>query len=242
MLEWLEWARGPVFRACFIIMLLGLLRVVILNGVTLYLMIRQAKKNKREIKYGDLVRETLTWLFPVKKAAEQRIIFSLTSIIFHLAIIITPLFLSAHILLWERGLGLSRFALNARVALNAQVADYLTLLAIVAGLAIFVQRVGAEASRGLSRFQDYFLPLLIIIPFFSGYLAMHPALNPFSYNGIMFVHVMSGNLIFLLIPFSKISHVALFPMTQLMSALGWYLNPDSGRNVMLTLGKENEPI
>jgi len=58
----------------------------------------------------------------------------------------------------------------------------------------------------------------------------------------MFVHVMSGNLILFLFPFTKMSHVALFPGTQLIADLGWHLEPRAGQQVALILGKENEPI
>jgi len=81
-----------------------------------------------------------------------------------------------------------------------------------------------------------------MIPFTTGYLAMHPALNPFDYNATMLVHVMSGNLILVLLPFSKLSHAVLFPTTQLLSEMAWHLAPGSGENVALTLGKEHEPI
>jgi hypothetical protein len=71
---------------------------------------------------------------------------------------------------------------------------------------------------------------------------MHPAINPFGYDGTMFVHVMSGNLLFVVMPFTKVSHVALFPATQLVSEIGWHLQPGAGREVALALGKEDEPI
>ena len=83
---------------------------------------------------------------------------------------------------------------------------------------------------------------LIIVPLASGYLAMHPSLNPFDYTLTMFGHVMSANLLILTIPFTKISHVALFLGTQLISELGWHLVPGAGQKVAVTLGKENEPI
>jgi nitrate reductase gamma subunit len=102
--------------------------------------------------------------------------------------------------------------------------------------------VGSSASRAISRAQDYFLPALILVPFVTGYLGMHPNINPFGYNGTMLVHVMSANLIFLLIPFTKMSHVVLFPGTQLISEMGWHLKPGGGQQVAIALGKENEPI
>ena len=45
-----------------------------------------------------------------------------------------------------------------------------------------------------------------------------------------------------MIPFTKMSHVALFPATQLISDLGWHLKPGAGQQVAIALGKENEPI
>ena len=234
--QWLEWARGPVFRACFVIMLLGLARVVVLNTVSIASLVYASKKNGRTVPWGPVLTATLQWIFPVKKGLEARAVFSATSMLFHVCIIVTPIFLGAHILLWERGLGFSW------PAISNLAADYLALLAILTGVALLAQRVGAPASRAISRAQDYFLPLLIIVPFFTGYLAMHPSLNPFGYNGTMFVHVMSANLIFLLIPFTKMSHVVLFPGTQLISEMGWHLKPGAGEQVAIALGKENESI
>jgi nitrate reductase gamma subunit len=234
--QWLEWARGPVFRACFAVMLLGLGRALLLNTVSIASLVYQSRKNGRAVAWGPVVNATLQWMFPVKKGFEARAVFSATSMLFHICIILTPIFLGAHILLWERGVGISW------PAIGNVAADYLTLLAILTGVALLAQRVGARASRAISRPQDYFLPLLIIVPFASGYLAMHPHLNPFGYNGTMLVHVMSANLILLLIPFTKMSHVVLFPGTQLISEMGWHLRPGAGQQVAVALGKENKPI
>lgn len=234
--QWLEWARGPIFRACFAVMLLGLARVLVLNTASIASLVYRTRKNGREVPWGTILRATLQWTFPVKKGFEARAVFSATSMLFHICIIITPIFLEAHILLWERGLGISW------PAISNVAADYLTLLAVVTGVALLVQRVGARASRAISRPQDYFLPLLLITPFASGYLAMHPHLNPFGYDGSMLVHVMSANLIFVLIPFTKMSHVVLFPGTQLISEMGWHLRPGAGQRVAVALGRENEPI
>ena len=233
---WLEWARGPLFRASLVIMLLGLFRVVFLNTLSLVTLIAKARRNQREVRYRAVLVATLKWMLPFKKAVERRWFFSLTSLVFHVAIIVTPLFLGAHILLWDRGLGLSW------PAIGNPAADFLTLLAIGTGLALFVERVGARAARAISRPQDYFWPLLITIPFVSGYLAMHPAINPFGYQATMLVHVLSGDLILILIPFSKLSHIGLFPAAQLVSELGWFLEPESGQRVMTALNKEEEPI
>ena len=139
-------------------------------------------------------------------------------------------------MLWERGLGVGWLTLNQGWA------DILTIVAIATSLILFVRRVSTKLTRTLSRPQDYALPLLIAAPFITGYLAMHPAVNPFSYNPTMLVHVLTSNLILILIPFSKLSHAALFPATQLISEMGWHLVPGGGSGVVMALGKEGEAV
>jgi len=120
--------------------------------------------------------------------------------------------------------------------------DTLTLITITTTIALMIGRIGNHNSRALSRLQDYLLPPLILVPFVTGYLAMHPWINPFNYDWVMFFHVMSANLIFVLIPFTKLSHCVLLPTTQLVSEVGWHFPADSGEAVAHALHKEGEPI
>lgn len=230
---WLEWARGPVFRLAIALMFLGILRLMLLNVMNVVNLVKHARD--KSVPWRMIIRETSKWLVPNKKARSQ-FFFTAVSFLFHVAIISTPVFLGAHIMLWERGVGVGW------PSLSQEAADYLTLLAILTALLLFAKRATARMTRAMSRVQDYLLPLLISVPFVSGYLAMHPPVNPFDYHATMFVHVMSGNLILILVPFSKLSHMVLFPTTQLVSEMAWHLDPDSGRNVAITLGKEQEAI
>jgi nitrate reductase gamma subunit len=230
----LEWARGPGFRFAFGLMLLGVIRLLVLNTIHIIEIIRHAQD--RDIPGRLIVGDALRWLFPLNRVGRARIPFALASILFHLSIIVVPIFRGAHILLWERGVGL------AWPAIPQSWADYLTLAAIATAIVLLARRAFVPLTRSLSRVQDYVLPLVIAVPFASGYLAMHPGVNPFDYNATMLVHVMSGNLIFILIPFSKLSHLVLFPSSQVISEMGWHLVPDSGRRVALELGKEGEPV
>ncbi len=233
MAELLEWARGPGFRFSIALMILGLLRLIALNTVNIVNVVSRARD--KNIPWGTVLRDTGRWFFPYKKIRPQ-VVFTMTSILFHIAVIVTPIFLAAHVMLWERGTGI------AWATIPQKIADYLTLLAIATAAILFYKRISARATRALSRTQDYLIPLLIMIPFASGYLAMHPSINPFAYDATMFVHVMSGNIVLVLLPFSKLSHAVLFPTTQLVSEMAWHLVPNSGENVALTLGKENKPI
>ena len=232
--QWLEWARGPVFRFAFAVMLLGLLRLVVLNIIELISLSLRARDKR--VPFKTVIRDTVKWLFPFNRVSTDQLFFTAVSFLFHICIIVVPIFLGAHIMLWERGLGIGWLTLNQGWA------DLLTIVAIATSLILFVRRVSTKLTRTLSRPQDYALPLLIAAPFITGYLAMHPAVNPFSYNPTMLVHVLTSNLILILIPFSKLSHAALFPATQLISEMGWHLVPGGGSGVVMALGKEGEAV
>lgn len=230
---WLEWARGPAFRFSIVFMMLGLIRHVILTVYEVCRAMRRA--GDKSLPAGKILSATIKWLFPVQ-VIKNRLMFSLTSIVFHIAIIIVPLFLAGHIALWRRGLGISW------PAIPSSVADVLSIVAVLSALALVLQRLSATATRSLSRPQDYILPLIVALPFATGLMVMHPAANPFSFNLMMFLHVMSGNLIFVLIPLTKLTHVVLVPSVQLVSEVGWHWPPDAGSRVGLALGKEGKPI
>ena len=241
--SWLEWARGPAFLFAFVFMLLGLARHV---ALTLWEVARAMHRaGDKTLPYWQILVTTLKWLFPAEKLKDRPIL-GLTSVSFHIAILIVPIFLGGHIALWVRGLRISWPAepnqLISWLAIPNQLADVLTIIAIITAVALVIQRAAAGPTRALSRFQDYVIPLIVAVPFASGFLAMHPSVNPFSYEATLFVHVMSANVLFVLIPITKLSHVALLPSVQLASEVAWHWPPDAGSKLAVTLGKENEPI
>ena len=120
--EWLEWARGPVFRFAFLFMVLGMFRLMALNLLSLRSVARRA--GNKEIPVARVLRSTVQWLLPHGGAVSRDPVFTMASVLFHIAMIITPVFLGAHILLWQRGLGVSW------PALSQPLADTLTLVGV----------------------------------------------------------------------------------------------------------------
>ena len=230
---WLGFARGPAFIFAFSFMILGLIRHLVLTVWEIVRAMRRAGDKK--LPYRQICIDTAKWLLPVAKVKNE-LLFSLTSVLFHIAILIVPIFLVGHIALWARQIGISW------PALPNSVADVLTILAVATAVALVIQRATARATRTLSRFQDYALPLVIAVPFATGFLVMHPTINPFAFQATLFVHVMSANVVFVLIPITKLSHAILIPGTQLVSEVAWHWPPDAGSKLAVTLGKENEPI
>lgn len=230
---WLEWARGPIFRAAFVFMILGLIRHAVLTALEIRRAVRRA--GDKNIPWSALVKTTVNWLFPIHKARD-RALYSATTVPFHVAVIVTPIFLAGHIALWKSGTGL------AWPAIPNALADILTIVVIVTAIALVIERAASRDTRSLSRFSDYAIPLLIAVPFASGFLVMHPAINPFAFEATMFVHVMSANLIFVLIPVTKLSHCVLLPTTQVIAEVAWHFPPHAGSEAGAVLGKENEPV
>jgi nitrate reductase gamma subunit len=230
---WLRWAMGPLFWTALIFMIFGLLRhlaLTVWEGAMAY-----RRAGDKDIPFRKLLGTTLRWLVPLDRLG-NRWLFSITTLLFHVGVILVPLFLAGHIELWRRGVGLSWPALPNGLATT------LTWVVIVTALAVVVQRIAAKDSRALSRFQDYALPLFIAVPFLSGFLVMHPAWNPFSRDPTLLVHVMSANLLMFMVPLTKLSHMILLPFAQFVSELAWHFPPDAGSRVAVTLGKEEEPI
>jgi hypothetical protein len=144
---WLEFGRGPLFRFCFALMVFGLLRILVLTAVSMTEAYQRSPD--KIVPWTDLTRKTLSWLVPFGSIWKRRPIYSSVSILFHVGLISVPLFLAAHVLLWESSLGF------ASPAVPQPVANWLTVLTIVTGLGLFAGRVFHGGSRSLSRRQDY---------------------------------------------------------------------------------------
>ena len=191
----------------------------------------------KDIPYRDAAARVFYWLLPAnRRVLATRPLYSLISIVFHIAIIITPIFLAAHVRLWERGVGLHWWTLPGGWA------DALTWTAMAGAMALLVMRLATLTSRRLTRFQDVSLLLLIALVALTGYLASHPEGVPITYQTLMLLHVMGGNLLMVSIPVTKLAHAVLLPTTQVASEVAWHFPPEYGEEVVLALGRDGEPI
>ena len=233
MQAWIEFGRGPLFRLCFALMLLGLARIVVL---TIIGMVEAYRRNEdRIVNWKELINKTFAWLFPITRLLRKRPVYSLISFLFHIGLILVPLFLAAHVLLWEKSVGFAWFAIPQSLA------DYLTPIVIIGGLILFLMRALYGPARAISRKQDYVWPLLIIVPFLTGYICVNSAVSPAVYRWMMLIHIFSANLIMVMIPFTKIAHCILIPFSQLVTAIGWKFPKGAGDKVIETLGFKDRP-
>ena len=230
----LDFAKGPLFRLTFALMALGLARILILEiwgVVNAYL-----KAGDKTIPWGLTITRTIEWLISVKRVFNKRPFYSLFSILFHVGLIFVPIFLFAHVELWKGELGFGWFTLSKSWA------DLLTLTTIGFGLAIFIGRVGSRNARFLSRKQDYLWPLALVVPFATGYVCSNMTVSPAAYQFFMLVHVLSSELIFVLIPFTKITHCIIMPFSQFVMTIAWKFPARVDDDVCTTLGKKGAPV
>lgn len=227
----LAFARGPLFIATFTLMALGLMRLVFIE---LTEMSRAwSGMRDRNLPWSQNLKAFINWMVPVKMIPRMRPVFSAVSFLFHLGLIIVPIFLAEHIRLWERGTGLSW------PAIGRGLADFLTLLTMAACLVLLAIRIFHRPTRALSGFWDYALLVIIFIPFASGYAMVHPQWLFTSFSAMMLIHVLSAQLVFVLMPFTKLSHVVLFPFSRLSSDFFWRFPADGPDRVAQALHGEN---
>jgi hypothetical protein len=58
---------------------------------------------------------------------------------------------------------------------------------------------------------------------------------------MMLIHVYTGNLIMAMIPFTKIAHCILLPLSQLTTAIAWKFPVGAGDRIAATLGYADRP-
>jgi len=230
----LEFSRGPLFRLTFAIMVLGLIRILALDLLEMYKAYRRA--GDKTMQWGTLTVKALGWLFPVKKLFKNRPVYSIFSFLFHIGLLLVPIFLLAHVRLWQDDIGVPWLTLSYGWSYG------LTLLTIVTGVALLVGRAISKSSSFISRKQDFLWPIILLIPFITGFACAHMGVGPKAYQFFMLVHILSGELIFILIPFTKIAHCVLMPVSQFVAAIAWKFPPDTDEKVCVTLNKKGEPV
>lgn len=231
---WLTLATGPIARFVFLILFLGLLRLVILSVWGMVSAYRNA--GDRNIPFKRILVDTLSWLFPVKHIQRHRRLFSYASFGFHVGLLISSLFLANHLDLLQANLGV------AWPAITKPVLNLLTLVTIACGFVLLFYRIYVLSSRKLSNAMDYLLLVFILNIFVSGFVAGQ-AWNPIPYEGLMFFHVLNGLLLLALIPFTKIAHCVLYPLIRLGTELAWRFTQRGGSETIQTLyGPEGRKI
>ena len=231
MQTWIDFAKGPLFAVTFTFMVVGLGRHIVLQTLQLRRCVKRLAIQK--IAVGKNIKEMARWMIPVGRVHSSQPLLTVMSVLLHMGLLLVPLFLADHIAMWYAALGV-RWP-----GLPPLVADGLTLMAIVAATILFGWRLLEAGARNLISASDYCLLATLVVSFGSGFMAMHPAVNPLAYNMMLLIHVLSAELVFVLIPTTKLAHCVLFPFLRFSSDIFWRMPSGAGEKVARELhGKD----
>lgn len=131
--------------------------------------------------------------------------FTLLVFVFHIGLLVTPVFLLGHNLLLQERWGVRL------PALPEALADGLTVAMLLAALFILLRRIALPEVRILTKVYDIVLIVIAVAPFFTGFLAYHQV-GPYRFWLIS--HIVCGEIMLMAVPLTKLSHFLLFFLSR----------------------------
>jgi len=119
--------------------------------------------------------------------------------------VLVPLFLLGHTLILQAAIGVSP------PSLPGTLADILSWAALVGLAMLTLRRIALPEVRILTSGQDYLILALSAAPFVTGLLARH---HVGDYSLVLVLHILCGELLLILAPFTKLAHIVLFFMSR----------------------------
>jgi len=193
-----DFAAGPLFAVSFSVFALGsawrVLRFVLLAR-------RADPAALRGFRPAWAIKSILHWLLPANITARENPLMTVAGFAFHIALLAVALFFSAHVILWDQAWNLSWRTLPD------EAADWLTYLFLAAAAFLIWRRLALPHVRALTTASDWLVLALTVLPMLTGLMAFR---QWGDYDLIITLHVLSGNLMLLAVPFTKLSHAVLF--------------------------------
>lgn len=135
-------------------------------------------------------------IVPLHSLARRRPVYFVMRLLFHVSLIVVPVWYSGHIALWEAS------ALEwSWPAIPDDVADYMSLGVIVLLVYFLLRRIGNQDLRSQSSFSDYLLLFITGFPFLTGYLLTHGTADNVWLIGdhMEILHIVSGEVMLITI-------------------------------------------
>jgi nitrate reductase gamma subunit len=216
--ELLLWVRGPALQIATVIFVLGV-------AVRIIEILMLGRKKNLAVARGSAVagglRTIVTRSIPDRGTLQRSTFNVVAGYIFHTGFFVVLLFFAPHILLFHEVLGLNW------PALPTPVIDATAVVTIIALLAVLVHRLRHPVMRFLSRFQDYLVWLVTILPLVTGYLAFH-RVGVAPPPALIAIHILSVELLMVVFPFTKLIHaVTLFMARYYNGAIAGYKGVNS---------------
>ncbi len=197
-----NFVSGPLVWIAFILFFGGLIYQFVR-------MVTKAKKDKVVYPYMSWkysFRSLLHWVVPfASKNMRMRYEMTIVAFLFHICLVLVPIFLTAHVVMFTAGWGLSW------TMLSAGWADAMTITVILAGVFFLVRRLMMPEVRYVTSAWDYLILALVLAPVVTGFIAR---MQWFHYETMLVIHIILGCAWLIAIPFTKLSHMLFFPFTR----------------------------
>jgi len=209
-----EFVSGPLVWIAFIIFIGGSL-------YKLVYMLSGAKKDItlfRHMSVEHSLASLLHWLIPFNNQyMRKRPIFTIISFAFHICLLVTPVFLLAHVILFDESWNVSWLSLP-----NA-VADWMTIIVVAGAVFYAYRRLTDPVVKNVTDGSDFLLLAITALPFITGFLAYH---QWFGSKTMLILHILAGELMLIAIPFTRLSHMLFFVFTRALfgSEQGYWKN------------------
>jgi nitrate reductase gamma subunit len=194
---------GPLAWAAFIVFIGGSLYKII------RMMMLVHKKEKFIFTYISLkysLRSILHWMIPFATVnMRKHPILTIVSFAFHISLLLVPIFLLSHIILFDESWNVSWLSLPDAVA------DIMTLIVIGGCLFFLIRRIIRKEVKYVTSVSDYILLTVVAAPFLTGFIAYH---QWFYYQLFLILHILTGEIMLMAIPFTRLSHMIFSPFTR----------------------------
>lgn len=152
------------------------------------------------------LRSILHWIVPFgSENMRKHPAMTIVTFAFHICLLATPLFLFAHIILIKESWNVSW------VYLSDTAADVMTLIVIGSCVFFAVRRIVLPEVKFLTSVSDYVILALVAAPFITGFWSYHQWAG---YQVMGIAHILSGEIMLIVIPFTRLSHMLFFPFTR----------------------------
>ena len=198
-----NFVSGPLAWVAFIIFIGGSLYRLI------SLLILVHRKEKFIYAYMSLkyaLRSILHWSTPfATENMRKHPALTIVAFAFHICLLLTPIFLLAHVTLVDESWNLSWWTLPDGVA------QVMTLIVIAGCVFFLIRRLVEPEVRYVTSASDYIILAIVAAPFITGFLAYY---QWFGYQFFLNLHILTGEIMLVAIPFTRLSHMLFAPLTR----------------------------
>ena len=194
--EFLNWVRGPGMQISLAVFIVGMIYRVLENYI---LGRKQSLAEARGSEWSHGFNTMWRRSFTRAKLTTRGYFTLVAGYIFHIAFIVTLLFLAQHVEMFRSLIGFGWPSLPPLLITITAV------LGIAALLALLAHRITDPVKRMLSDTQDYVTWFLTFLPLITGFLLINRVGIP--YKTLLGIHILSFQLLLIAIPMTKLSHI-----------------------------------